>query len=68
MKTVENYYKEISHILATENASLSVEFDELVANKATKQEIFFWLQKRSDEKELSEKLDELVTDFFYSIR
>ncbi len=68
MKPIENYYKEISNFLASENASLSIEFDELVDNNATKQEIFFWLQKRSSENKFSKKLDDLVTDFYYSIR
>ena len=65
-KMTKNFYKEINILLKRENAILSIEFEKRIKIDDPK-EIFMWLDSELKNKSLSSELDELLTDFFYSI-
>ena len=65
-KKTKEFYKEIYRMLQKEHPIISLEFQIRIKNQEPK-EIFLWLEKELKNKTSSSELDDLMTDFFYSI-
>ena len=66
MSFKEINYKEIGEILKAEYSDLSEEFEKRIKQDAPK-DVFLWLEKELRGKYLPSELDQLLTDFFFSI-
>ncbi|MBW1650109.1 MAG: hypothetical protein JRJ44_05450 [Deltaproteobacteria bacterium] len=65
-KDIENFYNDLNKLLKKEYPSLSVEFEKRIRTRSPKK-IFIWLDNELKNKLFSLELNELLTDFFFSI-
>jgi hypothetical protein len=65
-KSIGDFYKDIGLIISNEFSHLNGEFNKRSKHDSPK-EVFLWLDKELKGKEISSELDELLTDFFFSI-
>ena len=65
-KSISDFYKDIGMIIKNDFSELSEEFENRSKHDSPK-EVFLWLDKELKGKPISSKLDELLTDFFFSI-
>lgn len=65
-KSVQDFYVEISNLLHKEHPELLVDFNNRTTIDNPKQ-VFLWLQLEFEKKNISDELNEVMTDFFYSI-
>lgn len=66
MKTIQDFYVEISYLLQKEHHDIWVEFKNRIITENPKQ-VFMWLQSELEKRNISDELDGVMTDFFYSI-
>ena len=66
MKTIQQFYIEITKLLQKEHPDLLAGFKERINYKNPK-EVFMWLQSELEKRSISDKLEAVMTDFFYSI-
>lgn len=66
MKKVEGFYQAISNILRAEHPDLFKELNGRIDKDDPKQ-VFIWLQSELEQRSISNDLDSVMTDFFYSI-
>lgn len=65
-KSVQDFYIEISILLKREHPELLADFNDRITVDNPKQ-IFLWLQLELEKRSISDELDEVMTDLFYSI-
>ena len=65
-KSISEFYYDIGTILKLEHIDLANEFQKRIKKDSSK-DIFLWLDNELKGKSISPKLDELLTDFFFSI-
>jgi hypothetical protein len=66
MKIIQDFYVEISYLLRKEHPDIWVEFKNRIVTENPKQ-VFMWLQSELEQRNISNKLEGVMTDFFYSI-
>jgi hypothetical protein len=65
-KSVQEFYTELSDLLRKEHLDLLGAFNNHAINDNPKQ-VFLWLQSELEKRNISDELNEIITDFFYSI-
>jgi len=65
-KTVQEFYTGISDLLQKEHLDLLGDFNSRTISENPKQ-VFLWLQSKLEKRNISDELNGVMTDFFYSI-
>ncbi len=65
-KSIKEFYTEISDLLRKECFDLLVDFNNRTISGNPKQ-VFLWLQSELEKRNISDELNGVMTDFFYSI-
>ena len=65
-KAITEFYQDIGELLKAQYGDLSEEFEKRI-KQDTPKDVFLWLEKELRGKDLPSKLDQLLTDFFFSI-
>jgi hypothetical protein len=67
MKPSDDFFDEILKILKLERPEIAKNFEVLIKENKSDKEIFLWLQQKSESTKLPRKVEQLLTDLFFSI-
>jgi hypothetical protein len=67
MKPSDDFFDEILQILKLERPEIAKNLEVLIKDNKSDKEIFLWLQQKSESTKLPRKVEQLLTDLFFSI-